>query len=134
MVKWEKGGHFSKVAYSLKGENMGLPDIKTKRHTDSLAYALDYLKGECPDDILDVYLYGSVARGEQKYESDVDLAVFLKKDAAVNVRKLRSELVSDDLDLPEVDAHFFRGKIEDQPESCYFYFVRKDGISVWNQS
>lgn len=40
------------------------------------------------DNIVDILIYGSVARGEDKYDSDIDIIVVVKQNAFKNQMKL----------------------------------------------
>lgn len=77
------------------------------RHVQSLEYALSILlQDEYAWYIRSIYLYGSCARREQKYTSDVDLFVFFDHDTPKSVIfNLKSITSPDDSDLPEVDLH-----------------------------
>ena len=54
------------------------------------AFLRDVLKAE--EDIVAAYLYGSVARGTQRHDSDVDLALLLESDPPDTLRSLRLDL------------------------------------------
>lgn len=82
----------------------------TLRHKLALDYAMQVLKSaEYKDIVHRVYLFGSCARGEERYHSDVDLLVIVIPDAEESVlRKLKTEVISDQRALPEVNIVFVR--------------------------
>jgi predicted nucleotidyltransferase len=84
-----------------------MDDIRKNRHRKSLEYALKILLDkEYNKYILSIYLYGSCARAEQKYNSDVDLFIFITEDMDRKVyNKLKSDISPEYLGLPIVDLH-----------------------------
>lgn len=85
--------------------------------------------------LLSVVLYGSVARGEQTDESDVDVAIFLSEPLCrEEKRKMLSALV--DLDW-KYDRMFSVNDIEqatfDQWADVLPYYrnIKKEGIVLW---
>ena len=82
----------------------------TLRHKLALDYAMQVLKSaEYKDVVHRVYLFGSCARGEERYHSDVDLLVVVAPNTAESVlRSLKTEIISDQHALPEVNAVFAR--------------------------
>lgn len=105
-----------------------------KRHEQSLLYALDVLKQDSYRQFVKaVYLYGSCARGSQKFHSDVDLFLFVSS-AMTNsmIRMLRSEITPDDDTWPEVDLKI--SKCAEPTSSRQFNEnLKKDGILLWHQ-
>ena len=78
-----------------------------------------------------VLLYGSRARGNAKFESDIDLLVLLDSPfKASDVAKARSLL---SVVFPEVDAHFMLSKEYDSYSNTYMNNVKKDGVIIWNR-
>ncbi|MBE5935025.1 MAG: nucleotidyltransferase domain-containing protein [Lachnospiraceae bacterium] len=78
------------------------------RHAKSLANALEVLScSEYKQYIEEIYLYGSCARGEQKYSSDVDLFIKVKEDTPQKVLlDMRRQVMPEDEKLPEVELKF----------------------------
>lgn len=75
------------------------------RHVKSLLYALNVLKSnKYKEHIREIYLYGSCARGHQKFDSDVDLFLFVDEGVSDQlIRELRIAVSPDDYTLPEVE-------------------------------
>ena len=102
------------------------------RHEKALQYALSVLTDERYSAYLDaIYLYGSCARGDQKYTSDVDLLLKLRKTVPSGVlRSMRVEATPDDWELPEVELKFFWGERFDGSEQ-FDRNIRKEGKLLW---
>lgn len=111
--------------------------ILRKRTNVSLLYALSILqKSDISHFINHVYLYGSCARLEQNYNSDVDILVELADDT--NIDKYRSDIISLkgkvsplDLALPIVDMHVVVGSKWMSSNLLYYQNVKRDGVDVW---
>ena len=106
----------------------------SERHRETLTYALNVLrKSGLP--ISSIWLYGSCAKGAAKYNSDVDLAVFLdgSMQDAKKIRNVRCDCMALDADLPEIDVHVFREPFEDADlNDVYFYNIKYGGVRIEN--
>lgn len=102
------------------------------RHERSLKYALSVLTSERYESYLDaIYLYGSCARGDQKYTSDVDLLLKLRKNVPASVlRSMRVEATPDDWELPEVELKYFMGERFNSSEQ-FDRNLREEGKLIW---
>lgn len=103
------------------------------RHRISMNQAVKKLQEEFSGYIKEIYLYGSCARGEQKFGSDVDLLVKVEKDTSPRIlRKMRVEVMPEQLDLPDVELKFFIG-----PEFSESYRfnenIKKEGRLIWKK-
>ena len=104
------------------------------RHEESLLYALNILKQ--PDYkkyIHKIFLYGSCARQEEKYDSDVDLLLYMDETTPKQlIKKLRSDIIPDDYTLPEIELKI---TLSDEPTSshCFNENIKKDGILLWER-
>lgn len=104
-----------------------------QRHEQSLLYALDVLgKGHYKKYIRAIYLYGSCARGEQKFSSDVDLFLFLDRDMPDRlIREMRLEVIPH-YTLPEVELKI--SKTEEFSSSYHFNKnIKRDGMLLWER-
>lgn len=118
--------------------NRRVRDLYGKRSSAATAFALDRIRksGLAPY-VRDVYLYGSCARQEQTYESDVDLLIEL--DAAFGdhpersglISGLKQELSGADEILPQTELKFVIGKDWKNSSSLFFTNIRREGISIW---
>lgn len=105
-----------------------------KRHAIALENAINYIKSS-PDFVYvdSIYLYGSCARGQEKYNSDVDLMLCVKRDTPRSAyRGLRCCVSNGDYTLPEVNVEFantdsfsFSKQFDEN--------VRKDGVILWKR-
>lgn len=105
-----------------------------RRHEQSLLYALDVLKTETYKRYLkSVYLFGSCAKGNPRFHSDVDIFIFVDEDMPKHlIRKLRSEIVPDSDDMPEVDLQISKCAAPTSSTQFNKNFER-DGILLWNR-
>jgi len=85
--------------------------------------------------LLSVVLYGSVARGEQTPESDVDIALFLREPMTKAEReKMISRLVEMDwkydreLSVNDIEQSRFEEWADYLP---YYRSIREEGIVLW---
>ena len=107
----------------------------TERHNKSLKYALSVLQDDHRDVIEEVYLFGSCARGEENYQSDIDLLVIADpKITKQQIMDIKSDVCSDDYLLPEVNI-IVTDSFKDASSSDQFNKnVRRDGILLWKKS
>lgn len=104
------------------------------RHSASLAYALKALNKEQYREYIDaIYLYGSCARGERNYDSDVDIFLKLSGDTPPDVvRKMKSDVIPDDYKLPHVELNYSRGdSFSVIPQ--FNKNIEKDGKLLWER-
>ena len=96
-----------------------------ERHDRALAYALDYLKTErC---VRAVYLFGSCARGTEKYLSDIDLFVVVEDETTNDmIRHIANNGLPYIHGLPEVDITVYRQGTLDNTESFFLKGVKRD--------
>lgn len=101
----------------------------------SLEHAIDAIASwEYKDDVLQIYLYGSCARQEQKRTSDVDLYLIVEKDLPPKaVRDLKTARVPADWKLPDVDVKVDFGREAFLQNDLFHNNVRKDGVLLWER-
>jgi len=113
--------------------------IKSERQSKALQYAIDQIKQSpiCPF-VSELYLYGSCARNEEKFDSDVDLLLELHDDFPVDsplridLVRLRSNVSSGDIDDPETDLKVVIGNTWKDNKMWYYRNVRKEGKKIWH--
>lgn len=108
----------------------------TERHSKSLKFALSVLQDDEHRDVIkEVYLFGSCARGEENYQSDIDLLVIADpKITKQQIRNLKNDVCPDDYLLPEVNL-IVTDSFKDASSSNQFNKnVRRDGILLWRRS
>ena len=108
-------------------------NVILSRHRISMDLAIQKLVDKFPEYIREIYLYGSCARGEQKFSSDVDLFVRVQENTPTRVlRKMRIEAMPDEDNLPEVDLKFTSG--ENFSQSYRFNEnIKKEGKLIWKK-
>lgn len=111
--------------------------VDTKRFEYSLNYALTKIKtSPIKPYINDIYLYGSYARKQHRYNSDVDLLVELNENININefreeIFKLKGIVSPPDMDYPEVDLKIVIGNEWKTNKMLYYQNVKKEGIKIW---
>ena len=78
-------------------------------------------------------MYGSCARGEQKYDSDIDLFLFLDKDTpAETIRQMRLDVIPENYELPNVEIKY--SMTDSFSTSKQFDMqLRKDAKLLWRR-
>lgn len=82
-----------------------------ERHMQSINRALEILCSEAYKTYIEaVYLYGSCARGNQRFDSDVDLLLQCNEKLTPDIaRRLRIDAMPEDWNLPDVELKFVYG-------------------------
>ncbi len=125
------------------------------RQKIALEYAIKYLHTSAiSKHISDVILYGSVARGEERFKSDVDILIILHDDFLAtyenkkNVRHIVSDLAdpwetfeavekkygktkNDPHELAETEARVITKKRYEMADDTFYRAIKREGISVW---
>ena len=119
------------VTHSLerRGEN-GMSD---DRHKKALDQAVQKLRTQFSNYVTAIYCYGSYARGEQKFWSDVDVLVKVSDDTSPRImRQMRAEVIPEQYDLPEVDLKFSSGE-EFSTSYRFNENIKKEGKLIWKK-
>lgn len=111
-----------------------------ERSQKSIDFALDKIKrSEIAPYVRKLYLYGSCARGEQEYNSDVDL--LLELDSSFDEKRYREKIIilkgsvtPPDLNMPEVDLKIVIGDTWKNSPMLYYQNVKKEGINIWEEN
>ena len=99
-----------------------------KRHEQAIEYAISVIKEKYAEYVNEAYLYGSCARGEERYDSDVDILLFIKDSMPKEKRlMINAETCPDDFTLPDTDIHIYLGCLEEKEDNCFFANVRAEG-------
>lgn len=86
------------------------------------------------DNIEKIYLYGSCARNEARYESDVDLYIELNEDVPeADIRELKIKCNPEDWRLPDVDIKTGVGAKIIENDDLFYRNIRGDGILLWKR-
>lgn len=118
-----------------------MKEMKYQIHKDAIGYALTTILSSVLFPCLQrIVLFGSVARGTETKESDIDLLLVFSKDVEnipdylKQYRNLKSDVSSDDLFATECDLKFC---IEDEwltSDATIYQCIRKDGIILWERN
>lgn len=104
--------------------------VYKKRSLISINYAIAQIKqSKIAPFVQDLYLYGSCARNEQDYDSDVDLLLELSDDIDLDKYRsdlliLRSKIISTSDDIPEADLRIEIGSTW-KNSNLFFYKTLK---------
>lgn len=111
---------------------------KSKRHYDAACYAIEQLKNNVLSPYIEkVLLFGSCARGEETWSSDVDLCIILNKSVktlpkySVLMHMMKGILSDADLSSVEVDTKIFIGNDWETSDMLFCKNVKKDGKLLW---
>lgn len=109
------------------------------RHQNALSHAINMVQQSVLSPyVKDLILYGSCARKEQKYSSDIDLFLVLDekfledRTLRTPMRLLKSQVTTDDIEDPEVDLKIVVGDEWKTNHMQYYKNIRKEGVSVWH--
>ena len=117
-----------------------------KRHQKSLDYALNIIKDiniKNNNFIDSIWMFGSCARNEENYNSDVDLICVVNKNDANTIklmREIRSKVINcDDFNLPEIDVCFKYNNgdknyipwNDKNNNDTFSKQLKKDAIKIW---
>lgn len=105
------------------------------RHLKVLNDALKILSsGPYKQYIEEIYLYGSCARGNEKHGSDVDLLVQCSQmPTPAMARKMRLEIMPEDVKLPDVELKFVKGSQWKKASDQFSRNIQKEGILIWKR-
>lgn len=112
-------------------------NFKFKKHQRALDYALLQIK-ESPifPYVKNIIVYGSCARGEEKWDSDLDLLLVTSDIVEKNDNlRMASRLLQGNCFLPgideaEVDMHIINISTWTNKNTTYLNEIRKDGIKL----
>ncbi|WP_077611967.1 nucleotidyltransferase domain-containing protein [Clostridium sp. Marseille-P2415] len=101
-----------------------------KRHMQSINSALKILCSEAYKPYIEaVYLYGSCARGDQKFDSDVDLLLQCNDKFTPAIgRRMRIDAMPDNWNLPEVELKFVYGDSWKTGRDQFSRNLEKEGV------
>ena len=109
-----------------------------KRHIVAIHNAVNKIKcSKIFSDISTIVLYGSCARGNAKYDSDVDLLIIMPKRA---IEKNHEEIIwlkglinDGDVSDPEIDLHFANNEEWVTRNDTYAVNIKKEGVVLWRK-
>lgn len=111
-----------------------------QRSNLSIKHAVDVIRrSQLSPYVSAVYLFGSCARNEQTYSSDVDMLLELdenidKEKYHMEIIKVISSVTPLDDTLPEVDLKIEIGDMWKQDGTTFHKQILKEGKQLWNGS
>ena len=113
------------------------PEKKTLNDTEMFDDIVNGILSVMGDDVLKIILYGSVARGDNTWESDVDIAVITSRHYDWKDReKIYDGLYEYDLkydtifQIVPIEKEHFYGWLFDLP---FYYNIDEEGIILWTK-
>lgn len=112
---------------------------KSERHEKALTHAVNVIRNSpIAEFVKELYLYGSYARKDYKYSSDIDLFLVMEKEASVyhsEIMEMKSNVTdADDFDGVEVDLKVTFGNAWQTSGQLYHRNIRKEGINIWRKN
>lgn len=109
--------------------------IQKDRHQEAITYALKILNDTPYERYIDkIYIFGSCARKQQKYTSDVDLLVECNENMTPELaRKMRVAVMPEDLDMPEIDLKFVINGHWKKQKNQFARNLAKEGVLLWER-
>ena len=114
----------------------GVYQLRSKK---SMKYAVDIIKkSPIAPYVKALYLYGSCARNEQTYGSDVDLFLELQPDFDMKKYKdevilLKGEVSPVSMDMAEVDLKVVVGDSWKRNQMLYYQNILREGVDIWEK-
>ena len=97
-------------------------------YTDAINIFVEKVKDLLSDDLQDILIYGSVARGKAHHESDIDVIVVVKKNVFRNQMKLASLAFDILMETGEyISVQTMKNK-DLKRDTIFMWNVRKDAI------
>ena len=119
--------------------NISQQNIYRLHSSKSIEYAVDIIKkSSVAPFVKALYLYGSCARGEQNYGSDVDLFLELQPDFDVQKYKddiiiLKGRVSPTDMNMAEVDLKVVVGDEWKKNQMLYYQNILREGENIWQK-
>ena len=114
--------------------------LKSVRHTRALRAAQDkILCSKLAQYVKELYLYGSVAREQEKWDSDIDLLLVLDSSQKGNheIKKeivyLKGNITDDEIDAPEIDLKVVFGEKWKTSKQTYYKNILQEGRDIWKK-
>lgn len=109
--------------------------LQEERHKEAIEYAVKILTGASYRKyIKKIYLFGSCAKRQNKYTSDVDLLVECDETLTPETaRRMRVAVMPDELDMPEIDLKFVKGTAWRAREDRFSKNLAREGILIWKK-
>lgn len=110
----------------------------SERHKKAIEYAVNQIQDSpISPYVKGLILFGSCARREESWNSDVDLCLVLLPEVkemvgfSRKIHELKGIISSDELDSVEVDLKIVVGDDWERSSTAFFENIRKDGIILW---
>lgn len=112
--------------------------LLSERHVKAINYAVKQIKqSKVAPCVKDLILFGSCARQEAGWNSDVDLCLILLSsvkeidDFSKIIHELKGTISEEQMNSVETDLKVVIGDDWNTSPMLFFKNIRKDGISIW---
>ena len=119
-------------------KSTAIRDLYQKRSNKAIESALSEIKkSDIAPFVQNIYLYGSCARNEQTYGSDVDLLIELTpafdtvSRKSSRISELRGRLKDIGESITEVEAKLVIGDKWKSDDSLFYRNIRREGKKLW---
>ena len=104
-------------------------ELRSVRHNKALRLAEQkILCSRLARYVKELYIYGSAARGAEKWNSDIDLLLVLDPE-----KKGNREIKEEDIDAPEIDLKVVFGDDWKKSSQTYYKNILQEGKQIWQK-
>ena len=115
-------------------------ELRSVRHNKALRLAEQkILCSRLARYVKELYIYGSAARGAEKWNSDIDLLLVLDPEKKGN-REIKREIIylkgsitEEDIDAPEIDLEVVFGDDWKKSSQTYYKNILQEGKQRWQK-
>ena len=115
-------------------------ELRSVRHDKALRLAEQkILCSRLARYVKELYIYGSAARGAEKWNSDIDLLLVLDPEKKGN-REIKREIIylkgsitEEDIDAPEIDLKVVFGDDWKKSSQTYYKNILQEGKQIWQR-
>lgn len=109
--------------------------VQKNRDKEAIEYALSILSSEPFVKYIErIYLFGSYARKQNRYSSDVDILIECNENLNPEVaRKMRIVVMPECIDMPEIDLKFVKKDKWRERGNQFSKNLLKEGVLLWKK-
>ena len=115
-------------------------ELKSIRHKRALHAAENKIEcSKLANYVKELYLYGSVVKNQENWDSDIDLLLVLDPSQKGN-REIQREIIwlkgtitEDEIDAPEIDLKVVFGIGWKNSSQTYYRNILKEGEEIWKK-
>ena len=115
-------------------KNIYMPCKGSARHDKAVSIVKDILLTSDISGLKKVYLYGSHARGEARYGSDIDILLVLSNDVENMrpvIRSIKDAYYNSDYDNVEIDIHCAYESSWNECNDTFIKNIHREGVLIY---